>query len=37
MTKIRLLTKLYLLDLKIIFMKLELIILKIKVKIKSKN
>ena len=37
MTKFKLLIKLYLLDLKLFFMKLELIILKTKVKIRFRN
>ena len=37
MRKVKLLIKLYLLDLKIFFMKLELIILKTRVKNRSKN
>lgn len=37
MAKAKLLIKLYLLDLKLFFMKLELIILKTKVKIQSRN
>lgn len=37
MTKIKLLIKLHLLDLKIFFMKLKLTVLKIKVKTRSKN